>query len=191
MLRRPSNGRNSACLNETELQRGHSRRRQSSCGAEFSHCLIVSFILIRSGFRVDLEDGWCLKDSRLSSSPTMRASDECCRWPELQKSLLLRSTGRSCLHLRQWFVRKGTQHRSRLHSAHRALLARRSRNLRVAGRHPGVPDQKARARADRYFLMPFAARRDRWSAIPWMSRSAESTVRSCSHPTIRPAALPG
>jgi hypothetical protein len=41
ILRRPSNGRNSAGLKVRELQSGHSRRLQSNRGAQFNHFLFT------------------------------------------------------------------------------------------------------------------------------------------------------
>jgi hypothetical protein len=46
MLSNPSIGRNSACLNLSELQRGHSRLIQSICGTHVGHVRLEKFISI-------------------------------------------------------------------------------------------------------------------------------------------------
>jgi hypothetical protein len=44
MLSRPSNDRNSACLNLSELQQGHSRLIQSRRGIQAGHARFEKFI---------------------------------------------------------------------------------------------------------------------------------------------------
>lgn len=50
MLKIPSNGRNSAGLNSTELQRGHIRRIHSTRGSQFGQLIVCVFIRNQTSF---------------------------------------------------------------------------------------------------------------------------------------------
>ena len=189
MLRRPSNGRCSAGLNWTELQRGHSRRIPSGCGSQSGQFQFVLLIL-----RAPFEDSRCkLKSLRLC---WVRIRVQ----PGKQRTNAARSqrhTGIACSVIQIDSVSICADGLSaRKHDVFHvsATLIRCFRT-----EDPGITSLQAdlrtfqieerEAQAIDASPMRFASPRDRLSASPLRFLSAESIVQSCLHPTIRRAEL--
>src|SRR5580693_8747491 len=94
MLSKPSNDRNSACLNWSELQDGHSCLVQSMRGTHLGHVLFEKFISSAPRARSPGCVAAQILPTDWNSNPAMRASSVCFRWPAPCTSHLLHNKER-------------------------------------------------------------------------------------------------